>query len=573
MADDPPSVGNPERLRSAEVTDGPHNAPARAYFRAMGYDDADFASPLVGIADPAADLTPCNVHLSSLADDAFGAVDRAGGMPVRFGTITMSDGISMGTEGMKASLVSREHIANSVELVAFAERLDGLVTLAGCDKNLPGMLMAAVRTDLPTVFCYGGTIRPGEFRGRDVTIQDVFEGVGAHASGELSDADLHELECAACPGAGACAGLFSANTMAALSEALGLAPLGSATPPAESTARERVAARAGSLVVECINEDRRPSAILTRTSFENAIALQVALGGSTNGVLHLLAVAREAGIELSLADFDRVAGRTPPAGTSRPGGAFSMVDLHDQGGVPVVIRRLVEAGLFDPDAMTVTGRTVGEELARLDRPDDDAVDEAVLRPLADPIHDRGALVVLSGNLAPDGGVLKVTGSDRFRHRGPARVFEDEETAMAWVQDGNLAPGDVVVIRNEGPRGGPGMREMLGITAAVVGQGHEDDVALVTDGRFSGATRGPMVGHVAPEAAVGGPIAAVEDGDRITVDVPNRTLSVDRPAATLADPPEARSRTEDHPGGVLGLYGRCFGSAAAGAVTNPAIRGD
>lgn len=394
----------PEGLRSAEITDGPRSAPARAYFRAMGYDDKDFANPLVGIADPAADVTPCNAHLTELADEAVDAVDAAEGMPVRFGTVTVSDGISMGTPGMKASLVSREHIANSVELVSFAERLDGLVTLAGCDKNLPGMMMAAVRTDLPTVFLYGGTILPGRHRGRAVTIQDVFEGVGAHASGDLDDDDLAELERAACPGPGACAGMFSANTMAALSEALGLAPLGSATAPAESIERSSVAGAAGGLVVECIETDRRPSDVLSRRSFLNAIGLQVAIGGSTNAVLHLIAIAREAGIELSLEDFDRIAERTPHIGNLRPGGEYTMADLHDEGGVPVVVRRLLDVGLFDGATMTVTGRTIRDELQTLDLPPDRAVDDSVVRPIDDPIHDNGSLVVLTGNLAPEGAV-------------------------------------------------------------------------------------------------------------------------------------------------------------------------
>jgi dihydroxy-acid dehydratase len=572
MPDDVDPDPRADRLRSAAVTDGPENAPARAYFRAMGYDDEDFAAPLVGIANPAADLTPCNAHLTDLADAAFERLDEAGGMPVRFGTVTVSDGISMGTEGMRASLVSREHIANSVELASFAERLDGLVTLAGCDKNLPGMLMAAVRTDLPTVFCYGGTVRPGTYRDRDVTIQDVFEGVGAHASGALSDAELSELERSACPGPGACAGMFSANTMAALSEALGLAPLGSATPPADSVERSAVAARAGELVLECIEDGRRPSDLLSRASFENAIALQVALGGSTNGVLHLLAIAREAGIDLALEDFDRVSDRTPHLCNLRPGGEYAMSDLHAEGGVPVVVRRLVEAGLFDESTRTVTGRTIGDELATLDLPPDVAVDEAIVRPVDDPIHDHGALVVLRGNLAPDGAVLKLTGTGSFRHRGPARVFEGEEPAMEWVQAGNLDGGEVVVVRQEGPRGGPGMREMLGVTAAVVGQGHEDDVALVTDGRFSGATRGPMVGHVAPEAADGGPIAALADGDTVTVDVPNRSLDVDLSDEELAErlaewqPPESA-----YTSGVIGMYAALFDSASDGAVTNPGLR--
>ena len=573
--DDPgermPDEKDPD-LPSAAVTTGADRAPHRSMFRAMGYDDDDLASPMVGIANPAAEVTPCNVHLDEVADAAHDGVDAAGGMPVEFGTITISDAISMGTEGMKASLVSREVIADSVELVAFGESLDALVTVAGCDKNLPGMMMAAIRTDLPTVFCYGGTILPGEFRGEQVTIQDVFEGVGAHAEGDLSRAELEELEHAACPGEGSCAGMYTANTMATISEGLGLAPLGSATAPAPTEERRAVAAAAGRTVLDAVAARRRPSDVLTRKSFENAVALQVAVGGSTNAVLHLLALAAEAGVELDIADFDEISRQTPHIANLRPGGTYVMADLHRQGGVPVVIRRLVEAGLFHGDAQTVTGRTVAEELDHLDLPADDDVDPEVVRSVDDPIHEQGAIVVLDGNLAPDGSVLKVTGDDVVEHEGPARVFEDEETAMAWVQDGNLQSGDTLVVRNEGPRGGPGMREMLGVTAAVVGQGHEDDVALLTDGRFSGATRGPMVGHVAPEAAAGGPIAALEDGDTVRVDVPERTLAVELSDAEierrLADhePP-----AHGHDAGVMAKYGRSFGSAADGAVTNPAAR--
>jgi dihydroxy-acid dehydratase len=559
-------------LPSAAVTEGPDRAPHRAMFRAMGYDDEDLAAPMVGIANPAADVTPCNVHLDDIAAAAIDGVETADGMPIEFGTITISDAISMGTEGMKASLVSREVIADSVELVAFGESLDALVTVAGCDKNLPGMLMAAIRTDLPTVFCYGGTILPGEFHGEDVTIQDVFEGVGAHAEGEMTREELEELEHAACPGAGSCAGMYTANTMATLSEGLGMAPLGSATAPAVTDERLDVARDAGEAVLRCVEEDIRPSDVLSRKSFENAIALQVAVGGSTNAVLHLLALAAEAGIDLDVSDFDDISRRTPHIANLRPGGTHVMADLHQQGGVPVVIRRLLEAGLFHGDAATVTGRTISEELEQLDLPNDEEVSREVVRPVSDPIHEQGALVILEGNLAPDGAVLKVTGDDELYHEGPARVFEDEESAMAWVQDGNISSGDTLVIRNEGPRGGPGMREMLGVTAAVVGQGHEDDVALLTDGRFSGATRGPMVGHVAPEAAAGGPIAALEDGDTVTVDIPNRTLAVDLTDSEIAERLDARDAPAPaYDSGVLAKYGRAFGSAANGAVTNPGAK--
>jgi dihydroxy-acid dehydratase len=541
-------------------------------FRAMGFDDDDLGSPMVGVANPAADITPCNVHLDDVADAAVEGVDAAGGMPIEFGTITISDAISMGTEGMKASLISREVIADSVELVAFGERMDALVTVAGCDKNLPGMMMAAIRTDLPSVFLYGGSIMPGEHQGRDVTIQNVFEGVGTYAQGEMSAEELDDLERHACPGAGSCGGMFTANTMASISEALGLAPLGSASAPAESGARYDVARRAGEAALDAVANDRRPSDILTKKSFENAVALQVAIGGSTNAVLHLLALAAEAGVDLSIEEFDEISRRTPKIANLQPGGTKTMNDLHEEGGVPVVIRRLLDAGLVHGDAMTVTGRTIAEELDELDLPDDDEIREEFIYTVDDPYQAEGAIKILTGNLAPDGAVLKVTGDDKFHHSGPARVFEGEEEAMRYVQEGHIESGDVLVIRNEGPQGGPGMREMLGVTAAVVGQGHEDDVALLTDGRFSGATRGPMVGHVAPEAAVGGPIALVEDGDEVTVDIPDRELSVDVPESELEARREGWEPGEPaYASGVLAKYGNDFGSAANGAVTNPGAK--
>ncbi|WP_137284861.1 dihydroxy-acid dehydratase [Halorussus salinisoli] len=564
----------PDDLPSNEVTEGVERAPHRAMFRAMGYDDADLSSPMVGIANPAADITPCNVHLDDVADAAYDGVDLAGGMPIEFGTITISDAISMGTEGMRASLVSREVIADSVELVAFGERMDGLVTIGGCDKNLPGMMMAAIRTDLPSVFLYGGSIMPGEHEGREVTIQNVFEGVGAVAEGEMSEEELDDLERHACPGAGSCGGMFTANTMASISEALGLAPLGSAGAPAEFEERYDVAERAGELALDCIENDRKPSDILDKRSFENAIALQVAIGGSTNGVLHLLALAAEAGIDLDIEEFDEISRRTPKIANLQPGGQKTMFDLYEQGGVPVVIRRLVDAGLFDGDAKTVTGRTISEELERLDLPADSEIDAEFVRPVSDPFHEEGAIKILTGNLAPDGAVLKVTGEDNFHHEGPARVFEAEEDAMRYVQEGRIESGDVIVIRNEGPQGGPGMREMLGVTAAVVGAGHEDDVAMVTDGRFSGATRGPMIGHAAPESFAGGPIGALEDGDHVTVDIRDRTLDVDLSEEEMEDRLDARDEPElSYQNGVLAKYGATFGSAANGAVTNPGVKRD
>lgn len=569
-------AGKPDDFPSNEVTDGVERAPHRAMFRAMGYDDDDLSSPMVAVANPAADVTPCNVHLDDVADAAYEGIDDADGMPIEFGTITISDAISMGTEGMKASLISREVIADSVELVAFGERVDGLVTVAGCDKNLPGMMMAAIRTDLPSVFLYGGSIMPGEHDGREVTVQHVFEGVGAVADGEMSEDELDDLERQACPGAGSCGGMFTANTMASISEALGFAPLGSASPLAESDERYGVAERAGELAVEAVRERRKPSEFLSVESFENAIALQVAVGGSTNAVLHLPALAAEAGIDLPLERFNEISKRTPKIADLQPGGTRVMKDLHEIGGVPVVIRRLLDAGLFHGDAGTVTGNTIAEEIERLEAagelPPDDEIDADFLYTVDEPKNEEGAIRVLTGNLAPDGAVLKVTGEEDLRHEGPVRVFENEESAMKYVQEGDVESGDVICIRNEGPRGGPGMREMLGVTSAVAGQGHAEDVALFTDGRFSGATRGFSIGHVAPEAAVGGPIGLLEDGDVVTIDVPNLELSVDVSESELADRREQWEPPEpNYTSGVLAKYGASFGSAANGAVTNPGVK--
>ena len=584
MSQQPPSETEPghydkdEELRSREVTEGPDRAPHRSMFRAMGFDDEDFGSPIIGVPNPAADITPCNVHLDDVAESAIEGIDEAGGMPIEFGTVTISDAISMGTEGMKSSLISRELIADSVELVSFGERMDALVTVAGCDKNLPGMMMAAVRTDLPSVFLYGGSIMPGEHEGREVTIEQVFEGVGAYAQGEMSGEELDDLERQACPGAGSCGGMFTANTMASISEAIGLAPLGSASAPAEDHERYAIARRAGELAVDVVEADRRPSDIITKKSFENAITLQTAIGGSTNGVLHLLALAAEAGIELSIEEFDEISRRTPKIADLQPGGQSVMNDLHEYGGVPILIRRLLEADLFHGDTMTVTGRTIAEEIEFLESehglPDDDEIDADFLYTVDEPKEDEGAIKILKGSLAPEGAVLKVTGDDEFYHEGPARIFENEEDAMAYVQEGQIESGDVIIIRNEGPKGGPGMREMLGVTAAVVGAGHEDDVALLTDGRFSGATRGPMIGHVAPEAFVGGPIAALEEGDQVTVDIPGRSLDVDLSDSELETRLEEWEQPEPaYSNGVLAKYGNAFGSASRGAVTNPGVKRD
>jgi dihydroxy-acid dehydratase len=581
-------------LPSNEVTEGLEKAPHRAMFRAMGYDDEDLSSPMIGLANPAADITPCNVHLDDVAADAYEAIDETGGMPIEFGTITISDAISMGTEGMKASLTSREVIADSVELVSFGERVDGLVTIGGCDKNMPGMMMAMIRTDLPSVFLYGGSIMPGQHEGREITIQNVFEGVGAVAEGEMSEDELDEMERNACPGAGSCGGMFTANTMASMAEALGLAPLGSAGPPAEHEDRYEVAERAGELAVEAIENDRRPSDILTKQSFENAIALQVAIGGSTNAVLHLLALAAEAGVDLDIEEFDEISRRTPKIADLQPGGTRVMNDLYEVGGVPVVLRRLLDADLIDGDQLTITGRTLAEEIEHLDEqgaiPDDEeiraataaeseragghAIEADFLYTVDEPKNEEGAIRILTGNLAPGGSVLKITGDDELHHEGPVRVFEDEESAMKYVQEGRVESGDVIVIRNEGPRGGPGMREMLGVTAARDGQGHSDDVALITDGRFSGATRGLSIGHVAPEAFTGGPIGALEDGDVVTIDIRDRTLEVDLSDEEIERRLEERDDPEpNYTTGVMAKYGQAFGSAENGAVTNPGAQQD
>ncbi len=565
--------GKDPSLRSTEVTEGVEKAPHRAMFRAMGYDDEDLSSPMVGVANPAADITPCNVHLDDVADAAYSGVDDAGGMPIEFGTITISDAISMGTEGMKASLISREVIADSVELVSFGERMDGLVTIGGCDKNMPGMMMAAIRTDLPSVFCYGGSIMPGEHDGREVTIQNVFEGVGAVSDGDMSEGELAEMERHACPGAGSCGGMFTANTMASISETIGLAPLGSSGAPAEHEDRYEIAEEAGAVAIDAIENDRKPSDILTRESFENAIALQVATGGSTNAVLHLLAMAAEADIDLDIETFNEISRRTPKIANLQPGGTRVMNDLFEVGGIPVVLKALLDADLLHGDAMTVTGETLAEGIERLDPPAIADLDADFLYTVEEPKNEQGAIRILTGNLAPEGAVIKITGEDHLHHEGPVRIFDDEEGAMEYVQEGEVESGDVIGIRNEGPQGGPGMREMLGVTSAVAGQGHAEDVALFTDGRFSGATRGFSIGHVAPEAFAGGPIAALEDGDTITIDIDELELSVDLTDAEIADRLANHDPEPQYGSGILAKYHRDFGSAANGAVTNPGAKWD
>jgi len=548
--------------RSVEVTEGRHAAPARAMLRATGMRDDDFAKPIIGVASSWNEVTPCNLHLDKLADRAKAGVREAGAYPIEFTTIAVSDGISMGTEGMRASLISREVIADSVELMVHAERMDGVVTIAGCDKSLPGMVMGAVRLNLPTVFLYGGTIMPGRFRGRDVTIQDVFEGVGANAAGRMTDADLHELESNACPGAGSCAGHYTANTMAAAVEAMGLSLPGSASPPAISERRAEAAFSAGLAVVEQLRAGLRPSDIITRKSLENAIVVVMATGGSTNAVLHLLAIAHEAGIPLDIDNFDAISRKTPHIADLRPAGRFIMADLDRVGGVPVVMRQLLEAGLLDGDTLSVNGKTLAENVA--DAPDPDG---EVVRDLGKPIHATGGTVILKGSLAPEGAVCKVAGMEGNEFRGRAKVFDGEADAFAAVDSRQIGPGDVVVIRYEGPKGGPGMREMLSVTGAIFGSGLGSQVGLITDGRFSGATHGFSVGHIAPEAAVGGPIGLVQDGDEIVIDVPNRRLDLvvdeaelERRRAAWSPPPARYTR------GALEKYARIVSSAAKGAVT-------
>ena len=550
------------RARSAPTLDGPSRAPARAMFKAIGLTDDDLARPIVGVANTWTELGPCNYHLREVAVHVKAGIRAAGGTPLEFGTISISDGISMGTEGMRASLVSREVIADSIELVALGHALDGVVALVGCDKTIPAAVMALARLDIPGIVLFGGAIAPGRVDGRDVTIQDVFEAVGAHAAGRLSDGGLKAIEDVACPGAGACGGQFTANTMALACEFLGISPMGSASVPAASAGRGAVAERAGALVMGLLERGVRPRQIITRASLENAIAGVAATGGSTNAVLHLLAIAREAGVPLTIDDFDRISRRTPLLADLKPGGRYTVVDLYNAGGSRLVAARLLEAGLLHPEPMTVSGETIGDEA----RTAQDIGSLPVVRRLQDPVAPTGGLVILKGNLAPEGAVVKVAGYTRRHHRGPARVFENEEAAFAAVRDGRIAPGHVMVIRNEGPRGGPGMREMLAVTAAVNGAGLGDSVALVTDGRFSGATRGLMAGHVAPEAAVAGPIAAVRDDDLVEFDVEGRILRVELSDAEIAGrlaawrPPPSRYRS-----GVLARYARLVSSAAKGAV--------
>jgi dihydroxy-acid dehydratase len=531
--------------------------------RATGLTDADLARPLVGIANTWIEIGPCNFHLRRLAEHVKRGVRDAGATPLEFNTIAVSDGISMGTEGMRASLVSREVIADSIELVTRGHLLDALVVLCACDKTIPAAVMALARLDVPGLVVYGGSIAPGSFEGHSVTIQDVFEAVGTHAAGRMGDASFRDLELKACPGPGACGGQFTANTMATACEFLGITPMGAASIPAMDPAKDEAARDAGRLAVDLLRRGVRPRDILTRAAIENAIAGVVASGGSTNAVLHLLAIAREAGVPLTIDEFNAVSDRVPLLADLKPGGRFVATDLHVAGGIRLIARRLLERGALQADAVTVTGRTLGAEAAEaVEKPG-----QEVVRPAANPIKPTGGLVILRGSLAPEGCVVKLAGHDMRQHRGPARVFDAEEDAFAALQRGGIRAGDVVVIRYEGPRGGPGMREMLGVTAALVGAGLGESVALVTDGRFSGATRGLMAGHVAPEAADRGPIAAVRDGDIVTFDIAARRLDVD----LAPDEIEARlagwtPRPARYTSGVMAKYARLVSSAALGAVT-------
>lgn len=552
------------KLQSHDLLIGPGRAPARAMLKAVGFTDEDLSKPIVGVANTWIEVMPCNFHLRRLSERVKAGIRAAGGTPIEYNTIAVSDGISMGTEGMRASLISREVIADSIELVARGHLFDAVVALSGCDKTIPGTVMALARLNLPSLMLYGGSIMPGRFQGHDVTIQDVFEAVGKHASGKMTDAELKDLEDHACPGPGACGGQFTANTMAIAFEFLGISPMGRNGVPAMDGRKDDVAFECGKMVMDLVKQDLRPRRIITRKSLENAIAAVATTGGSTNAVLHLLAIAREAGIKLSIDDFDKINRKVPLLADLKPGGRFAAADLYAAGGTTLVAKRLLDAGLLHGDQPTVTGRSIGEEAK-------DAVEttgQQVLRPLSSPIKPTGGLVILKGNLAPEGCVVKVAGHSMTKFQGPAKVFDREEDAFVAVQAGQIKAGDVVVIRYEGPSGGPGMREMLGVTAAIVGAGLGDSVALLTDGRFSGATRGLMAGHVAPEAAKGGPIASVKNGDTIIFDIPKRRLDVALSQKEIAarlkkvKPPVPR-----YTSGVMGKYARHVSSASEGAVTS------
>ncbi len=552
--------------RSREITDGRDRAPSRAMFKAIGFTDDDLRKPLIGVANTWIETMPCNFHLRRLSAKVKEGIRAAGGTPMEFNTIAISDGEAMGTEGMRASLVSRELIADSIELVCRGQLFDAVACVVGCDKTIPGAAMALARMDLPGLVFYGGTIAPGKYRGKDVTIQDVFEAVGANAAGKMSDQELHELEDVACPGAGACGGQYTANTMSTVMEMIGLSPMGFNSVPAMDAAKDQVAFDCGSVVMNVLKQELRPREILTRHAFENAIASVAATGGSTNAVLHLLAIAREAGVDLRIDDFQTVSERTPLLADLKPSGRFVAADMHRAGGVRLLARRLLQGNLVHPKAKTVTGLSIGAESESVI----ETPNQQVIAPLERPLKKTGGLVILKGNLAPEGCVAKISGHERLEQRGPARVFESEEDAMAAVTGKKVKEGDVIVVRNEGPKGGPGMREMLSVTGAIVGEGLGSSVALLTDGRFSGATHGLMAGHVSPEAALGGPIAVVRDGDTIRFDVNRRLLEVEISDETLRErmkswkPPKPRYAT-----GVFAKYAALVSSASQGAITRPA----
>jgi dihydroxy-acid dehydratase len=551
------------KKKSQALTEGPDRAPARAMLRAVGLTDDDFKKPLIAVANTWSEVTPCNYHLRELAASVKQGIREAGGTPIEFNTIVVSDGISMGTEGMKASLISREVVADSIELVVRGHLFDGVVALSGCDKTIPGCVMALARLNLPSLMLYGGSIMPGEFHGKPVSIQDVFEAVGSHARGKMSTEDLMELERRACPGAGACGGQFTANTMAIAFEFLGISPLGFNGVPALDPKKQQIAKACGTLLIDLLKKNRRPSDIITRASLENAIAAIATTGGSTNGVLHLLALAHEMSLPLSIDDFDTINRRVPLLADLKPGGHFMAADLYQAGGTPLVAKWLLESGHLKGDQMTVTGKTLAEEAASAQ----ETPGQTVLHTVSSPIKPTGGLVILKGNLAPEGCVVKVAGHAKLSHKGPAKVFNCEEDAFGAVQRGEIQPGDVVVIRYEGPQGGPGMREMLGVTSAIVGAGLGESVALLTDGRFSGATYGFMAGHVAPEASKGGPIAALRNGDIIHLDVTNRRLDVELSDQEI----QARLATWTAPApryttGVMAKYAKLVSSASKGAVT-------
>ncbi len=551
--------------RSRNITDGRDRAPARSYFKSIGFSDADLAKPLIAVANTWIETMPCNFHLRRLSAKVKEGIRAAGGTPMEFNTIAISDGETMGTEGMRASLVSREVIADSIELVCRGQLFDAAVCIVGCDKTIPAAAMALARMNLPGLVLYGGTIAPGKFRGKDVTIQDVFEAVGANAAGKMSDADLLEIENVACPGAGACGGQYTANTMSTVMELIGLSPMGFNGVPAMDPRKDEVSFRCGEVVMNALKQGIHPKDILTRKAFDNAIAGIACTGGSTNGVLHLLAIAREMGVPLHIEDFQKVSERTPVLADLKPSGKYVAADVDAAGGIQLIAKRLLDGKLVDGSALTITGKTFAEEASTAK----ETPGQAVIAPLDKPLKKTGGLVILKGNLAPEGCVAKISGHERLTHRGPARVFECEEDAMTAVTQKKIKAGDVVVIRNEGPKGGPGMREMLSVTAAIVGEGLGDSVALLTDGRFSGATHGLMMGHVSPEAALGGPIAAVREGDTIHIDVNQRVLEVQISDATMKQRlAEWKAPAPRYPSGVFAKYGALVSSAAEGAVTRP-----